>query len=110
MERELIIQLAREADWPDSLVAPVIMDKLIDFANLVTAHERERLEDVIKHLTKLSEIQAKSEFAAVQMIPAAVAAEREACAKLFPEPHKEYFGRDIQDAIRTRRSDDTPKL
>jgi hypothetical protein len=36
--------------------------------------------------------------------------EREVCAKLFPEPHKEYFGRDIQDAIRTRRSNDTPKL
>jgi hypothetical protein len=28
--------------------------------------------------------------------------EREACAQLFPEPHKEYFGRDIQDAIRAR--------
>jgi hypothetical protein len=28
--------------------------------------------------------------------------EREQCAKLFPEPHKEYFGRDIQDAIRAR--------
>ena len=28
--------------------------------------------------------------------------EREACAQLFPQPHQEYFGRDIQDAIRAR--------
>jgi hypothetical protein len=30
------------------------------------------------------------------------AKEREACAKLFPQPHMEYFGQDIQDAIRAR--------
>jgi len=28
--------------------------------------------------------------------------EREACANLFSQPHMEYFGRDIQDAIRAR--------
>jgi hypothetical protein len=32
----------------------------------------------------------------------AVEQEREACAKLFPQPHMEYFGQDIQDAIRAR--------
>lgn len=30
------------------------------------------------------------------------AKEREACAKLFSQPHMEYFGQDIQDAIRAR--------
>jgi regulator of sigma D len=30
------------------------------------------------------------------------AKEREACAKLFPQPYMEYFGQDIQDAIRAR--------
>jgi hypothetical protein len=30
------------------------------------------------------------------------AKEREAFAKLFPQPHMEYFGQDIQDAIRAR--------
>jgi hypothetical protein len=30
------------------------------------------------------------------------AKEREACAKLFPQPHMEYFGQYIQDAIRAR--------
>lgn len=32
----------------------------------------------------------------------AAAKEREACAKLFSQPHMEYFGQDIQDAIRAR--------
>jgi hypothetical protein len=30
------------------------------------------------------------------------AAERKACAKLFPQPHMEYFGQEIQDAISAR--------
>jgi hypothetical protein len=37
-----VIEMAREAGWPDSLVAPVIMSKLIDFAELVRADEREQ--------------------------------------------------------------------
>ena len=41
MDRETIVKLARDAGWPDSLVAPVIMDKLADFAKLVAEHERE---------------------------------------------------------------------
>ena len=36
-----IIEMAREAGWPDSLVAPVIMAKLAEFAELVRADERE---------------------------------------------------------------------
>jgi hypothetical protein len=38
----------------------------------------------------------------LKRIDEAVKDEREACAQLFPQPHKEYFGRDIQDAIRAR--------
>jgi len=36
------------------------------------------------------------------------AQEREACAQLFPQPHMEYFGREIQDAIRARAKEQTP--
>jgi len=43
---EDIIKLAREAGWPDSLVAPVIMAKLAEFAALVRADEREALSKV----------------------------------------------------------------
>ena len=30
--------------------------------------------------------------------------EREACAVLFNQPHMEYFGQEIQDAIRAREN------
>jgi len=43
MTQDEIIEMAREADWPDSLVAPIIMAKLSDFAKLVAAKERERI-------------------------------------------------------------------
>lgn len=38
MNREDIIKLAREAGWPDSLVAPIITSKLVEFAALVKQH------------------------------------------------------------------------
>lgn len=38
----------------------------------------------------------------LKRIDQAVKEEREACANLFSQPHMEYFGRDIQDAIRAR--------
>ena len=41
MTKDEIIEMARQADWPDSLVAPIIMAKLSDFAKLVAAKERE---------------------------------------------------------------------
>jgi hypothetical protein len=41
MTQDEIIEMARQADWPDSLVAPIIMAKLSDFAKLVAAKERE---------------------------------------------------------------------
>ena len=45
MTQDEIIKIAREADWPDSLVAPIIMAKLSDFAKLVAAKEREAIQD-----------------------------------------------------------------
>jgi len=41
MTKDEIIEMAKQADWPDSLIAPVIMEKLNDFAKLVAQHERE---------------------------------------------------------------------
>jgi hypothetical protein len=42
------IDMAREAGWPDSLVAPVIMAKLAEFAALVRADEREQIAQMIE--------------------------------------------------------------
>jgi hypothetical protein len=42
------IDMAREAGWPDSLVAPVIMAKLAEFAALVRANEREQIAQMIE--------------------------------------------------------------
>ena len=42
MTQDEIIKIAREADWPDSLVAPIIMAKLSDFAKLVAVKEQDR--------------------------------------------------------------------
>jgi hypothetical protein len=41
---ERIRELAKEAGWPDSLVAPVIMDKLNEFAELIV-QECSRMAD-----------------------------------------------------------------
>jgi hypothetical protein len=38
-----IMEMAREAGWPDSLIAPIIMAKLKEFAKLVREDEREAL-------------------------------------------------------------------
>ena len=38
---ERIYELAEQAGWPESLVSPVIMAKLKEFADLVRADERE---------------------------------------------------------------------
>jgi len=47
-----VIEMAREAGWPDSLVAPVIMAKLAEFAELVRAdaiaEEREQIAQMIE--------------------------------------------------------------
>ena len=42
------IDMAREAGWPDSLVAPIIMAKLAEFAALVRADECEQIAQMIE--------------------------------------------------------------
>jgi len=56
---------------------------------------------IITNMAKLLEVQQKRELVAVDMIAAAIAAEREACAKLCesaPEPD----GVDLAERIRAR--------
>jgi len=50
MTQNEIIEMAKEAGWPDSLVAPIIMAKLHDFAKLVAEKERERISQKIAQL------------------------------------------------------------
>jgi hypothetical protein len=50
MTRDDIIRMAREAGWPDSLIAPVIMAKLAEFAALVAAAERKECADLCKYV------------------------------------------------------------
>jgi len=50
MTQDEIIEMARQADWPDSLIAPVIMEKLNDFAKLVAQHEREACAKVCESI------------------------------------------------------------
>ncbi len=52
MTQDEIMEMARQADWPDSLVAPIIMAKLSDFAKLVAAKEREAIANVFQEMTK----------------------------------------------------------
>ena len=48
---ERIRELAKKAGWPDSLVAPVIMDKLLEFAELIRADEHEAVLEAVEALT-----------------------------------------------------------
>ena len=50
MTQDEIIEMARQADWPDSLIAPVIMEKLNDFAKLVAQHEREACAELCEEI------------------------------------------------------------
>lgn len=50
MTRDELIKLAKEAGWPDSLVAPVIMEKLNEFANLV---EKRKCNDLANQIDKM---------------------------------------------------------
>jgi hypothetical protein len=61
------IDMAREAGWPDSLVAPVIMTKLAEFAALVRADEREAC-------AKLADEQLMNTSALMSMPPKSSAA------------------------------------
>ena len=54
MNRDDVTRMAREAGWPDSMVAPIIMDKLADFAKVVAAaaqaKEREACAKVLDEM------------------------------------------------------------
>jgi hypothetical protein len=56
---------------------------------------------IITNMAKLLEVQQKREIVAVDMIKAAILAEREACAKLC-EDSVEYAGDTLAEAIRAR--------
>jgi len=82
MTQDEIIEIAKEAGFPifgTKVVANDPMQQML--ADAVTQHYHE---------------------SAIQFAKLVAAKEREACAKLFPQPHMEYFGQDIQDAIRAR--------
>jgi hypothetical protein len=86
MDKELIDQL-----WNQSTRETLqdgTLNERYHFAKLVADAEAKRMQD--------------EGMVTVGHMREQVAKEREQCAKLFPEPHKEYFGRDIQDAIRAR--------
>jgi len=55
MIQDEIIEMAKQADWPDSLIAPVIMAKLNDFAKLVAQHEREAIAQMVEDAPTLME-------------------------------------------------------
>jgi hypothetical protein len=54
MTQDEIIEMARQADWPDSLVAPIIMAKLSDFAKLVAAKERKEICGTIQQIVPIT--------------------------------------------------------
>ena len=91
MNSEEIIEMAREAGWPDSLVAPIIMAKLNDFAKLVEEKATE-------------EANARANASWTLMCKKMVAFEREACAKVADEYMRDCEGRSfgVGTAIRAR--------
>jgi hypothetical protein len=104
MDNETIAKLGFEAG-ADS----VGFFTLKKFAELVAAHERNKLAAwmiqfgfATGHGDTMEELVDALGTEIVDRIDGEVEAEREACAQLFPQPHQEYFGRDIQDAIRAR--------
>jgi len=118
MTQDDIISMALEAGLIE--VAQVYIERLERFAALVAAHERDKRDwkynpetgeplvdgwplfsclppekdvdkdKIIEGLTKLLELKTKSEEAAINMIEAAVLAEREACAKVCEEISDKY--------------------
>ena len=93
MTQDEIIEIARQAGWPDSLVAPIIMAKLNDFAKLVEEKATE-------------EANARANASWTLMCEKMVAFEREACAKVCESqneagPDNEHWW-ECADAIRAR--------
>lgn len=61
------------------------IEKFQQLTKLIAEHERKKYEDIITSMAKLLEMQQKRESVAVDMIEAAILAEREACAKVCEE-------------------------
>ena len=60
MTQDDIIDIAKEAGWPDSLIAPIIMAKLHDFAKLVAAKEREACADMVfRYISQTDNMEAR---------------------------------------------------
>jgi len=93
MTQDDVIEIARQAGWPDSLVAPIIMAKLNDFAKLVAEKATEKAN-------------ARANASWTLMCEKMVAFEREACAKVCESqneagPDNEHWW-ECADAIRAR--------
>jgi hypothetical protein len=84
------IDMARKAGWPDSLVAPVIMAKLTEFAALV------RADEAAKYTWNVHSCGPTCTKAACVAMRKAVEAEREACAKVCDDMAKTYEERAAQ--------------
>jgi len=83
MTQDEIIELAVQAGmYREVLTLGRNVELLTAFAKLVAQHEGKKYEDIITNMAKLLEMQQKREGVAVDMIEAAVLAEREACAKV----------------------------
>ena len=67
MNPEDVIRMAREAGWPDSLVAPIIMAKLAEIIKVAQAAEREACAKLIED---------KFDFCGDELIAAAAIRER----------------------------------
>jgi hypothetical protein len=106
MNREEIMRMAEASGVEDSLLYEhwrCSLESMTRFAELVAEAERNKYEAIITNMAKLLEVQQKRELVAVDMIKAAILAEREACAKLCEEQY-EYYGHDhvFAKAIRAR--------
>jgi hypothetical protein len=89
MTQDEIIEMANEA----GIIQPRNVIKTLEaFAKLVAQYEGKKYEDIITNMAKLLEMQQKREGVAVDMIEAAVLAEREECAKIADQ----YVGQDLE--------------
>jgi hypothetical protein len=77
MNKDQLVELAKQADWPESLISPIIMEKLNDFAKLVAQHEQDQFFK-------------RAHIAAELAIERAIELEREECLKICQEVVK-YF-------------------
>ena len=95
MTRDEILSMAREAGLLTVTVSKAVgeirKDRIVNFANVVTATERAARIEAQQRLADMQELAAKSGLAhrkAVQeAVQDAVAEEREACAELMEQQH-----------------------